>query len=38
VDPKSARATPLGAFVDHLSDCKSLVDARSKCAAIMNAT
>jgi hypothetical protein len=38
VDPKSARATPLGAFVDYLSDCKSLADVRSKCTAIMNAT
>jgi hypothetical protein len=37
VDPKSARATPLGAFVDYLSDCKSLEDVRSKCTAILNA-
>lgn len=38
VDPKTARATPLGAFVNFLSDCKSLADVRSKCTAIMNAT
>jgi hypothetical protein len=38
VDPKSARATPLGAFVHCLSDCKSLADVRSRCTAIMNAT
>jgi hypothetical protein len=37
VDPKSARATPLGAFVDSLADCKSLADVRSRCTAIMNA-
>jgi hypothetical protein len=37
VDPKSARATPLGAFVDHLADCESLADVRSRCTAIMNA-
>jgi hypothetical protein len=37
VDPKSSRATPLGAFVDHLADCESLADVRSRCTAIMNA-
>jgi hypothetical protein len=29
VDPKSSRATPLGAFVDSLADCTSLSDVRS---------
>jgi hypothetical protein len=37
VDPKSARATPLGAFVDYLAECKALADVRSRCTAIMNA-
>lgn len=35
VDPKSARATPLGAFVYALADCKSLVDARARCVALV---
>jgi hypothetical protein len=35
IDPKSARATPLGAFVYALADCKSLVDARAKCVALV---
>jgi hypothetical protein len=34
VDPKSARATPLGAFVHALGACKSLADARARCAAL----
>jgi hypothetical protein len=38
VDPGSARATPLGAFVHYLSECKSLADVRSRCSAIMSAT
>ena len=29
----SARATPLGAFVEALKDCKSLDDVRTACAA-----
>jgi hypothetical protein len=36
VDPKSARATPLGAFVYALTDCKSLADARAKCVAVVS--
>jgi hypothetical protein len=35
VDPKTARATPLGAFVYALADCKSLADARAKCVALV---
>jgi hypothetical protein len=30
----SALATPLGAFVEALKDCKSLDDVRARCAAI----
>jgi hypothetical protein len=30
----SARATPLGAFVQYLQDCPSLDDVRMKCAAL----
>jgi hypothetical protein len=35
VDPKSARATPLGAFVYALAECKSLADVRGRCTALM---
>jgi hypothetical protein len=35
VDPKSARATPLGAFVYALAECKSLADVRARCTALM---
>jgi hypothetical protein len=35
VDPGSARATPLGAFVYALAECKSLADVRARCAALM---
>jgi len=35
VDPKSARATPLGAFVYTLAECKSLADARARCTAVL---
>ena len=35
VDPKSARATPLGAFVYALAECKSLADARARCTALL---
>jgi hypothetical protein len=31
----SARATPLGAFADHVKDCKSADDAKAKCEALM---
>jgi hypothetical protein len=30
----SAQATPLGAFVHYLKDCRSLNDVRVKCAAL----
>ncbi len=30
----SARATPLGAVVEHLKDCASLDDVRARCAAL----
>jgi hypothetical protein len=35
VDPKSARATPLGAFVYTLAECKSLGDVRARCTALL---
>lgn len=35
VDPKSARATPLGAFAYALADCKSLADVRARCTALL---
>jgi hypothetical protein len=31
----SAWATPLGAFVEYVKDCKSVDDVRAKCAALM---
>jgi hypothetical protein len=37
-DPKSARATPLGAFVSALAECKSLEEVRARCAALMAGT
>jgi hypothetical protein len=30
----SALATPLGAFVEHIKDCRSLDDVRALCAAL----
>jgi len=38
VDPGSARATPLGAFVEHVRDCKDIVAVKSKCAALVTST
>lgn len=35
VDPESARATPLGAFVEYVKDCKDLAAVKSKCAALV---
>ena len=35
VDPKSARATPLGAFVYALAEGKSLADVRARCTALL---
>jgi len=33
-DPGSARATPLGAFVEYLKDCKDVAAVKSKCAGL----
>ena len=38
VDPGTARATPLGAFVQHVRDCKDVAAAKSKCAALVTST
>ena len=38
VDPGSARATPLGAFVEHVQHCKDIAAVKSKCAALVTAT
>lgn len=35
VDPKSARATPLGAFVYALAECRSLADVRKRCSGLV---
>jgi hypothetical protein len=35
VDPKSAAATPLGAFVYALAECKSLADVRARGAGLL---
>jgi hypothetical protein len=32
----SARATPLGAFVDYVKDCASTADLKARCARIPN--
>ena len=32
----SARATPLGAFVDYVKDCASMAEVRARCAQIPN--
>lgn len=34
--PESARATPLGAFVEVLKDCKSIDEVKTACAAIVS--
>ena len=34
VDPESARATPLGAFVEYVKDCKDVAAVKSKCAVL----
>jgi hypothetical protein len=31
----SADATPLGAFVNYVKDCKSAEDVKAKCAALI---
>ena len=33
--PGSARATPLGAFVEYVKDCPSVAELRAVCAAIV---
>jgi hypothetical protein len=38
VDPGSARATPLGAFVEHVRDCKDIAAVKSKCAGLVTLT
>jgi hypothetical protein len=38
VDPESARATPLGAFVGYVQDCKDIAAVKSKCAALVTST
>lgn len=38
VDPGSASATPLGAFVEHVRDCKDIAAVKSKCAGLMTST
>jgi hypothetical protein len=35
--PGSARGTPLGAFVEHVKDARSVAEARAKCAALSRA-
>jgi hypothetical protein len=35
VDPQSVRATPLGAFVEYVKDCKDVADVKARCAALM---
>ena len=34
--PTSARATPLGAFVEYVKDARSLSDMKAKCAALVS--
>ena len=34
VEPGSARATPLYAFVEYVKDCKSMAEVRAKCVGI----
>ena len=36
VPAESARATPLGAFVEALKDCKSIDEVKTTCAAIVS--
>jgi hypothetical protein len=38
VDAGSARATPLGAFVEHVRDCKDIAALKLKCAALVAST
>jgi len=34
VEPTSARATPLGAFVEYVKDCKDVAAVKSRCTAL----
>ena len=34
VDAGSARATPLGAFVEYVKDCRDVASLKSRCAAL----
>ena len=34
-DPSSARATPLGAFVEHIKECRTVSEVKASCAALM---
>jgi len=38
VDPGGARATPLGAFVEHIRDCEDIAGVKSRCAALVRST
>ena len=35
VDQQSALATPLGAFVEHIKDCRDVAGVKSRCASLM---
>ncbi|HXH82202.1 MAG TPA: hypothetical protein VNN07_04650 [Candidatus Tectomicrobia bacterium] len=34
--PGSVQATPLGAFVDYVKDCRSIAEVRQKCEALLS--
>ena len=36
VPDDSARATPLGAFVEHVKDCKSVEEVKEKCSGLIS--
>ncbi len=38
VDSGSARATPLGAFVEYIKDCSDVAAVKSKCATLVTST
>jgi hypothetical protein len=35
-EPGSVDATPLGAFVGYVKDCRSVADVRTRCAALLS--
>ena len=35
VEPQSARATPLGAFVEHVKDCRDVAAVKSTCESLV---